>query len=109
MRGLLIPSLLFDNGSTGSYSLGQEHYRLFDVSLEALLSLLTEAILEQLVRPLITWNFGEQESYGEFEVKATSLDTQEKLDAILQEEQAEEEHEQEQADQEASSTVPTMT
>ena len=100
MRGLLIPSLLFDNGSTGSYSLGQEHYRLFDVSLEALLSLLTEAILEQLVRPLIEWNFGEQESYGEFEVKATSLDTAEKLDAMLAEEQAEEEHEQEQEEQE---------
>ena len=92
MRGLLIPSLLFDNGDTGSYSLGQEHYKLFDVSLEALLSLLTEALLEQLVRPLIEWNFGTMDYYGEFEIKATSLDTQEKLDAMLAEDVAEEEH-----------------
>lgn len=98
MRGLLIPSLLFDNGDTGSYSLGQEHYKLFDVSLEAIVSLLTEAILEQLVRPLVEWNFGEQDSYGEFEIKATSLDTREKLEAMLAEEQAEEEHEEEQAE-----------
>ena len=88
----MIPSLLFDNGDTGSYSLGQEHYKLFDVSLEALLSLLTEALLEQLVRPLIEWNFGTMDYYGEFEIKATSLDTQEKLDAMLAEDVAEEEH-----------------
>lgn len=85
MRGLLIPSLLFDNGDTGSYSLGQEHYKLFDISLDAIVSLLTEAILEQVVRPLIEWNYGEQDNYGEFIVKATALDTEEKLDAMLRE------------------------
>ena len=101
MRGLLIPSLLFDNGDTGSYSLGQEHYKLFDVSLDAILSILTEAILEQLVRPLIDWNFGEQENYGSFEVKATSLDTEEKLDAMLAEDVREAEREEAQEDQNA--------
>lgn len=101
MRGLLIPSLLFDNGDTGSYSLGQEHYKLFDVSLDAILSILTEAILEQLVRPLIDWNFGEQDDYGAFELKATSLDTEEKLDAMLAEDVREAEREEAQEDQNA--------
>lgn len=101
MRGLLIPSLLFDNGDTGSYSLGQEHYKLFDVSLDAILSILTEAILEQLVRPLVDWNFGEQDDYGAFDVKATSLDTEEKLDAMLAEDVREAEREEAQEDQNA--------
>ena len=101
MRGLLIPSLLFDNGDTGSYSLGQEHYKLFDVSLDAILSILTEAILEQLVRPLIDWNFGTQDDYGAFSVKATSLDTEEKLDAMLAEDVREAEREEAQEDQNA--------
>lgn len=107
MRGLLIPSLLFDNGDTGSYSLGQEHYKLFDVSLDAILSILTEAILEQLVRPLIDWNFGEQEDYGSFEVKATSLDTEEKLDAMLAEDVREAEREEAQEDQNADAPEET--
>ena len=106
MRGLLIPSLLFDNGDTGSYSLGQEHYKLFDVSLEAVLSLLTEALLEQLIRPLIEWNFGPKDDYGTFEVKATSLDTQEKLQAMIAEDAAEEEHEAEQEEAEAGAPAP---
>ena len=103
MRGLLIPSLLFDNGDTGSYSLGQEHYKLFDISLDAILSILTEAILEQLIRPLIDWNFGEQEDYGTFEIKATSLDTEEKLDAMLAEDLREDELK---AEQEAQAAAP---
>lgn len=107
MRGLLIPSLLFDNGDTGSYSLGQEHYKLFDVSLDAILSILTEAVLEQLVRPLVDWNFGEQEDYGGFEVKATSLDTEEKLDAMLAEDVREAEREEAQGDQNADAPEET--
>lgn len=107
MRGLLIPSLLFDNGDTGSYSLGQEHYKLFDVSLDAILSILTEAILEQLVRPLIDWNFGTQDDYGEFNVNATSLDTEEKLDAMLAEDVREAEQEEVQEDQGAGTSAET--
>lgn len=106
MRGLLIPSLLFDNGDTGSYSLGQEHYKLFDVSLEALLSLLTEALLEQLVRPLVEWNFGTQDDYGNFEIRATSLDTAEKLEALEAENIEEAEHEAEQEEAAAGDAAP---
>lgn len=69
MRGLLIPSLLFEAGDVGSYALGQEHMALFQQGLDALISNLTETLLEQLIRPLITVNFGEQSSWGTFEVK----------------------------------------
>ena len=62
---------------------------------------MTEAILEQLVRPLVDWNFGEQDDYGAFDVKATSLDTEEKLDAMLAEDVREAEREEAQEDQNA--------
>lgn len=37
------------------------------MSIHGLVDQISEAILEQLIRPLIVWNFGEQEEgYGEF-------------------------------------------
>lgn len=74
MRGLLIPSLLFEAGDVGSYALGQEHMELYQQGLDALLSNLTETLLEQLVRPLISWNFGEQSSWGRFDVKESKTE-----------------------------------
>ena len=77
MRGLLIPSLLFDSTGAGSYSLGQEHMNLYQQGLTALLSGVTQAIIEQLVRPLIEVNFGEQDDYGYFRIKESVLEQHE--------------------------------
>ena len=66
LRSLLLPSLVFDNTDTGSYSLGDKHYDVFIMSLDYLLLEVTEALLEQLVRPLLWWNFGWDGDLGEF-------------------------------------------
>jgi hypothetical protein len=67
LRGMLVPSLLFDEGQrSGSYALGESHFSIFDLGTTGIYSGVTEAILEQLVRPLIEYNFGPQKDYGQF-------------------------------------------
>lgn len=58
MRAMLIPSLVFGNGDgSGSYSLGQEHAKTFEKILDGMLAGVQEALLHQLVKELIAYNF----------------------------------------------------
>lgn len=66
-RGLLIPSLLTDSGDVGSYALGKEHSSLFNMVVNQLARDIEDNILEQLVRPLVSYQYGEQEDWGHFE------------------------------------------
>jgi len=68
-RGLLIPSLVAANneGGSGSYSQSKTHQDSFYLALEKIRRGLTECLIEQLIRPLITWNFGEQDEWGDFQ------------------------------------------
>lgn len=67
LRGLLVPSLMADDGSgKGSYALGQAHFEVFDMTITSIYTGLVEALLEQLVRPLIEYNYGRQKNYGNF-------------------------------------------
>lgn len=67
-RGLLIPSLLFDEGMrTGSYALGASHFDAFYLSVRTLYRQLTETLVEQFIRRLIEYNFGPRtDGYGAF-------------------------------------------
>lgn len=65
-RGALVPSLVGDHGSNGSYALGSRHYDLFVLMLEENAQQLANGNLQQFIKPLIVWNFGEQEDYGGF-------------------------------------------
>lgn len=65
-RAFGLPSLIADSGTTGSYSLGKQHYQLFVLVLEDILNELIDCLLEQLIRPLIEKKFGEQSDYGDF-------------------------------------------
>ena len=67
-RAMFLPSLLGGGESGGSYSLGKVHLELFNATAAALALEYVDAELEQLWRPLIEWNFGPQEDYGEFQV-----------------------------------------
>ncbi len=67
LRGILVPILLLDNTDVGSYALGQKHFDMFLMGLKHLLLQATEALLEQLVRPLIELNFGPQDAWGYFQ------------------------------------------
>lgn len=67
LRGILVPILLLDNTDVGSYALGQRHFDMFLMGLKHLLLQATEALLEQLIRPLIELNFGPQDAWGYFQ------------------------------------------
>lgn len=68
-RALGLPSLIADNGSTGSYSLGKQHYVLFVQMMTDMLLEVIDVLVEQLIRPMIELNFGVQESYGTFGIE----------------------------------------
>ncbi len=67
-RAMFLPSLLGGGENGGSYALGQVHLELFNSTAVALAQDYVDAELEQLWRPLIEWNFGEQENYGDFTI-----------------------------------------
>ena len=65
-RAMFLPSLLGSGENGGSYSLGQVHSELFNATAAALAEDYIDTELEQLWRPLIEWNFGPQDNYGDF-------------------------------------------
>ena len=77
-RAMFLPSLLGSGENGGSYSLGQVHLELFNATAAALAEDYVDTELEQLWRPIIEWNFGEQEDYGSFMITDT-MPTSEKL------------------------------
>lgn len=67
-RGLLVPSLLFDEGArSGSLALGKSHFDGFILMAQALFRQLKEALLDQFISRLITYNFGPQKDWGDFQ------------------------------------------
>jgi len=70
-KAIFLPSLLGAGEEGGSYSLGQVHFELFNSTAAALAEDYIDTELEQLWRPLIEWNFGEQENYGDFMITDT--------------------------------------
>jgi hypothetical protein len=78
-RSLLVPSLVFDEGQkSGSYALGQSHFDMYNLMLNGIFMALKEALIEQLIRPLIEMNFGPQKSYGDFPERKVSAEDKEK-------------------------------
>ena len=65
-RAMFLPSLIGSGENGGSYSLGQVHLELFNATAAALAEDYADTELEMLWRPIIEWNFGEQENYGSF-------------------------------------------
>lgn len=70
-KAIFLPSLLGAGEEGGSYSLGQVHFELFNSTAASLAEDYIDTELEQLWRPLIEWNFGEQENYGDFLITDT--------------------------------------
>lgn len=74
-RGMWIPPLVVDKSDTGAYSQGKVHFDTFLFALDKLKQDITEVIIEQLFRRLITWNFGPQKKWGEFQHKEFKVET----------------------------------
>lgn len=79
LRGLLVPSLLIDNEGSGSYALGQAHFKTYDMTTSSIFQGLKETLLEQVVRRMIEYNFGTQTDYGEFLEKQLEQDDKKML------------------------------
>lgn len=75
-RAMFLPSLLEAGESGGSYALGDVHYQMFNESTFTMAEAFSEDIVEQVIKPLIYWNFGEQDSYGFIPVYKTNTVTE---------------------------------
>ena len=83
-RSMFLPSLLNSGEKGGSYSLGQVHMNIFNVTVNALASDYIDIELEHVWRPLIEWNFGEQRSYGSFTTnEAVSADDKKTMSEMI--------------------------
>jgi len=72
-RGLLVPSLVFDEGArSGSLALGQAHFDGFLLMVRALYTQLKEVLLDQLISRLLTYNYGPQKDWGDFQQRKPS-------------------------------------
>jgi len=74
-RGLLIPSLVFDEGArSGSLALGMSHFSGFLQMVQALFTQLKEILLDQFISRLITYNYGPQKDWGDFQKRQPSAE-----------------------------------
>ena len=65
-KGMLVPGLMIETSGKGSYALGQTQFDVFMLMIHNLENDLAGIIENYLIRPLVEYNFGEQESYPEF-------------------------------------------
>jgi hypothetical protein len=89
MRALLIPSLIFTGGDgTGSYALGQEHAKTFDKILDGMNAGVRQALLQQLIRQMIAYNFPksawEKDGLGDFAKRELSQDEIDKEMGVIE-------------------------
>lgn len=54
----------------GDSNLNKGHMALLEANVKELVDQIKEVFLERLIRPLITWNFGDQDDWGSFAVPA---------------------------------------
>lgn len=68
-RALLLPDLMGFGQTTGggSYSLGNKHYEMFVNICDSVRHQIEDLFNEEVIKPLIDMNFGEQEHYPKFE------------------------------------------
>lgn len=72
-RGLLIPSLVFDEGArSGSLALGTSHFNGFLLMVRAVFTQMKEVLLDQFISRLLTYNFGPQKDWGDFQERPPS-------------------------------------
>ncbi len=87
MRGMLIPPLVMGSGDgVGSYALGETHKKIFNQIIDGKLKVFKQAILDQFVRKIISYNFPkdiwQKHGYGEFVLEEYDPEVMEKLSTI---------------------------
>lgn len=82
-RSFLLPSLVMTDGSAGSRALGDKHFQIVDFIAGEEAVKFTQTIINQMVRPAIEMNFGEQDDYGHFAQRPQSIEERERLSNIF--------------------------
>ena len=82
-RAFLLPSLVMTDGSAGSRALGDKHFQVVDRIAEEEAQVFGQAVIDQLVRPAIAMNFGEQDNYGHFAQRPQNIEERERLSNIF--------------------------
>lgn len=69
LLSFMVPETLLQvgRGGLGNEGLAKIHREIMMAQLRGLLAQIKDQLIEKVVRPLIEWNFGPQESYGFFE------------------------------------------
>lgn len=87
MRALLLPPLILGGDGGGSFSLGQEHHKIFNKIIDGELKPVHQGILDQFIRKVIGYNFPKDEweryGYGEFKLEEHDPEIMEKLANIF--------------------------
>ena len=65
-KGMLVPALMIESPNGGSSSIGQTQFDVFMLMIRNIENDLCGIIENYLIRPLVEYNFGEQDSYPEF-------------------------------------------
>lgn len=78
-RSMFLPSLLEGGEGGGSFALGSIHWRMFNDACLWLARELAEVEIEQLWRPIIEWNYGPQENYGQLDVSDSGTPEEHKI------------------------------
>lgn len=87
MRGMLIPALILGGDGGGSYSLGQEHHKIFEKIIDGKLKPYKQNLLESFIRKIIAYNFPkamwEKHGLGDFALEEYDEDAMSKLSGIF--------------------------
>jgi hypothetical protein len=68
-----VPKLIFDEGSTTFFSnTGKHHLTVLDSQIEGLLSQIKDQLIEKVIRPILLFNFGITDDFGEFDYKPST-------------------------------------
>jgi SPP1 gp7 family putative phage head morphogenesis protein len=80
-RGMLVPELLgFSEHNTGSQSLGIEQFDIFlNTAIYSEQAIIEDLLNEKLLKPLIKFNYGEQEYYARIEFNKPETKDKEKM------------------------------
>lgn len=89
MRALLLPPLVLGGDEGGSYNLGQEHNRILKQVVDGKLKTYKQAILDQLIKKIIHYNFPQsawvRDGYGEFMLEDYDPEVMTQLSGVFRE------------------------
>ncbi len=83
MRGLLLPPLVLGGDGGGSYSLGQEHNKIFKQVCDSKNKVYKQSIIDQFISKIVKYNFPKsawnKDGFGEFVLEDFDPEVMEKL------------------------------